>query len=476
MDISQICMGCMEVKGAVEVCPKCSWSDTFSVQPQFYLPPRSWLQNRFLAGRALGYGGCGVTYLAWDTHHDTKAVVKEYLPGGMITRSFGNPMTLILTPELQPVFDHGLSLFVREMESLQGLGPLDFLPASLAVFRQNGTAYHVTEWLDGMDFATYLKRHPAGIQGEIALRMLLPAVEGLSTVHRAGLLHENIAPSNIFLTRSAQLKILDFGHARRFLRRQVPRLEFGIKDGFAAEEQYRPDGSVGPWTDMYSIGAVFYFALTGRIPPPAPERQARDSLVPLPGTYTDIQGAVTRAVHVHARQRFATMDDFKGALTGLGMSSPGPEPPTGPAPVSNFPVESTQNSPDVTPLVPEAERNAPNMSRWLAATAVLALIAVFVVAYRVLPPSVTDLRFGNSSKHQTLAVKHFAAQPAAVQAGDRATLRWKVEAASNVTINGVQVPLEGQTTVKPGSYQLIAYNDEGEKREAIQIVAISGAR
>jgi serine/threonine protein kinase len=306
----------MEPRDAAEVCPRCSWSDTYSVQPQFYLPPHTILMDRFTVGRALGYGGYSVTYLAWDGAEKRKAVVKEYLPGGMITRSFGNPMALILTPDLQPIFDHGLSLFVREAEAVQSMGKSGHFYESRAIFRQNGTAYQSLEWLEGMDFATYMQRHPGGISVELALRMLLPVVEGLERAHALNITHENLAPSNVFLTRSAQVKTLDFGHARRFLRRQVPQLEFGIKDGYAAEEQYRPDGSVGPWTDLYSIACIFYFALTGKTPPPSPERAARDHLTPLVVPNSDVQSAVLRGMQVHGPLRFASMEDFRRALTG----------------------------------------------------------------------------------------------------------------------------------------------------------------
>jgi serine/threonine protein kinase len=332
MELTQLCMGCMEPRDAAEVCPRCSWSDTYSVQPQFYLPPHTTLMDRFTIGRALGYGGYSVTYLAWDSSEQRKTVVKEYLPGGMITRSFGNPMALILTPDLQPIFDHGLSLFVREAEAVQSMGKSGHFYESYAIFRQNGTAYQALEWLEGMDFATYMQRHPGGISVELALRMLLPVVEGLERAHALGITHENLAPSNIFLTRSAQVKTLDFGHARRFLRRQVPQLEFGIKDGYAAEEQYRPDGSVGPWTDLYSIACIFYFALSGKTPPPSPERAARDYLTPLAVPNSDVHNAVLRGMQVHGPLRFASMEDFHRALmgqkaaaaSGFGAQSAGP--------------------------------------------------------------------------------------------------------------------------------------------------------
>lgn len=479
-DPTQVCMGCMERKGVVEVCPACSWSDTFSVQPQLYLQPRTVLLDRFIVGRALGFGGCAVTYVGLDLTSREKVVIKEYLPGGLITRAFGNPMALILTPDMQPIFDHGLSLFTREVEMLHSLGHADFLAKPVATFRQNGTAYDVTEYLGGMDFATYMKRHASGIRPEIALRMLLPAVEGLSVVHKAGLLHENISPQNIFLTREAQVKILDFGHARRFLRRQMPKLEFGIKDGFAAEEQYRPDGSVGPWTDMYSLAAVFYFALTGHAPPPAPDRVARDTMPALPGPHTEIHWAVMRAMQPNAAQRFAAMDDFRGALTGLPVPSGGPELPASTRPLNSpvvpapFPgVSSTSTArlsePSALPRSGTVRGRRPPLWAW----GLLTILLIFGAAgaYKV-AVSRDPGAAAPQLAHPALEVRRFEADPPAVPVDGRATLKWEIQGASMVTINGIRVPSQGQTSVKPGGYQLIAFDDSGAKREATRVVGI----
>ncbi|HYZ83217.1 MAG TPA: serine/threonine-protein kinase, partial [Bryobacteraceae bacterium] len=513
MDLHQRCMGCMEPKESGELCPRCSWSDTYSVQPQLYLSIRTLLQNRYVVGRSLGYGGYSATYIAWDNEMDRKVAIREYLPGGMITRSFGNPMALILTPDLQPVFDHGLSLFVREAESVQALGSQQWLPETIQVFRQNGTAYLVTEYLDGMDFATYLKRHPSGISVELALRMLLPVVAGLEQAHAHGLLHENVAPVNIYLTRSAQVKVLDFGHGRRFLRRHLPRLDFGIKDGYAAEEQYRPDGQVGPWTDVYSAAAVFYFALTGKVPPPAPERVARDTLLPLVIEDQNLQGAILRGLQVHGTYRFPTMEYFHRAVRGLpiveskmavqaqgmagryppqsklispyntgavspGLTSPisppaasGPNTPVLWAPEPPMPSQINYGPPRIStdeatrilePMSP-APKKAP---LWLLLSVLGLLVILGVLAYTNAGPLIPLLQRDNQNAPQHATLIRFELVPESINQGGEATIRWEVAGAKMVTINGVRVQARGQTTIKPdrdSSYQLVATDEHGDR-------------
>ena len=129
---------------------------------------------------------------------------------------------------------------------------------------------------------------------DVAVAMLTPVMESLQAVHDEGLLHRDIAPDNIFLTKTGEVKLIDFGASRHATTSRSKSLTVIIKQGYSAEEQYRSNGDQGPHTDIYSLGAVMYKMITGITPPDAMERSAqyekskKDMLVPISKVTKDI--------------------------------------------------------------------------------------------------------------------------------------------------------------------------------------------
>jgi tetratricopeptide (TPR) repeat protein len=152
------------------------------------------------------------------------------------------------------------------------------------------------------------------------MRVALPAMDALAAVHAEGILHRDISPDNIYLTRSGKVKLIDFGAARNALGQKSRNLSIILKEGYAPEEQYRASGIQGPWTDVYAMAATLYHAITGRIPQPALDRQAQDNLQWPSQMQIQIEprveAALMKALAIKANERFQSMEDFKAALTG----------------------------------------------------------------------------------------------------------------------------------------------------------------
>jgi serine/threonine protein kinase len=137
-------------------------------------------------------------------------------------------------------------------------------------FRAHGTGYCVMDYVEGLTLKQYLERQPGGrISVEQAWRLLQPVMDALRAVHREGLLHRDLAPDNIYITRQGRVKLLDFGAARFAAGEHSKSLSIILKPGYAPEEQYRSRGKQGPWTDVYGLAATFYRAITGTPPPEA---------------------------------------------------------------------------------------------------------------------------------------------------------------------------------------------------------------
>ncbi|MDO9157848.1 MAG: serine/threonine-protein kinase [Burkholderiaceae bacterium] len=243
--------------------------------------------------RKLAAGGFGVVYLALDAQGQQVAI-KEYLPASLASRAPGE-----LLPQVQPeklsLYRLGLKSFFEEGRALAQISHASVVSV-LNFFRENDTVYMVMNYLEGaslQDFiitARDLKKQK--VFRESTIRSLFDEVlRGLRIVHQHKMLHLDIKPANIFVTDDNRAVLIDFGAAREVLNKEGSFIRPMYTPGFAAPEMYRRDSGMGPWTDIYAIGACIYACMQGYPPNDAPQRQEKDrlslALSRLRGVYSD---------------------------------------------------------------------------------------------------------------------------------------------------------------------------------------------
>jgi serine/threonine protein kinase len=372
MDPNKLCMGCMDNDSGEPVCPKCGAPFDLAPKNTLQLKPRTLLRDQYLIGRALGHGGFGITYLAWDLGLETKLAVKEYMPNGVAGRGSGETKVLAYSDATKQEFEWGLDRFLDEARTLKKFSKYPGIVSVDTIFRENGTAYLVMEHLDGWTFEEFLKKRGGKVGVETALRILLPVIDALGPVHAEGILHRDISPDNIYLTRAGKVKLIDFGAARNALGQKSRNLSIILKEGYAPEEQYRASGIQGPWTDVYATAATLYHAVTGRIPQPALDRLAEDK-VERPSALgieidAPVEAALMKALAVKASDRLQSMEDFKTALGGDAM-------PAAPPPSTVEPVPPPPPPPN--PIPPPAPPTSAR-PRWLLPAGLAAAAAVVI--------------------------------------------------------------------------------------------------
>ena len=318
------CMGCMELYDKKwELCPHCGYPANATADSPLHMSPGSILNGRYEVGRVLGNGGFGVTYIAWDPILRIKVAIKEYLPSEFSTRAEGQTRVTVFTGEKERQFNDGMSKFIDEAKRLAKFQNESGVVKIFDSFKANGTAYIVMEYLDGETLADRLKREKT-IPADEAIQIMMPVIESLNHVHEAGILHRDISPDNIFLTKDGKTKLIDFGAARFATTTHSRSLTVIIKPGYSAEEQYRSRGDQGPHTDVYSVGAVLYKMITGVTPPDALERRAsyekkhKDILQPITKFTQDItpnqEAAIYNAMNVRIEDRTENMVTLAGEL------------------------------------------------------------------------------------------------------------------------------------------------------------------
>ena len=262
-DFDNFCFRCM---GQTEngVCKACGFNNGGYETPPHHLKPKTILNGKYVIGAAMGEGGFGITYVGYDLNLDIRVAIKEYFPSGMVTRgTVGEGSVTLYTSGDPHEYENEKNKFLFEAKTL---AKFDDLPGIVSVrdfFNENGTAYIVMEFIDGVSLKDYLKRKGGKISVDQALRMTEPLLKSLSLIHKSGIIHRDISPDNIMITKKGEIKLLDFGAARGVSPDGTKSMSVQLKHGYAPEEQYRSHGKQGPWTDVYAICATIYRAITG---------------------------------------------------------------------------------------------------------------------------------------------------------------------------------------------------------------------
>ena len=270
-----LCLGCMqEFDDEYKICPHCGYAVGAKADEAIHIQPGTRLHDRYIVGKVLGFGGFGVTYIAWDEKLEQKVAIKEYLPSEFSTRMPGQTHVTVFNGEKNEQFHDGLKKFIDEAKRLAKFQNEPGIVRIFDSFEDNSTAYIIMEYLQGETLANYMERMGT-IDEQDAVAMLMPIMESLQAVHAEGIIHRDIAPDNIFLTDDGEIKLIDFGASRYATTSHSRSLTVVIKQGYSPEEQYRSRGDHGPHTDVYALSATLYKMITGNTPPDAMERRVK---------------------------------------------------------------------------------------------------------------------------------------------------------------------------------------------------------
>lgn len=237
----------------------------------------------FEVKETLGLSNHGVAYHAWDTERSRDVSIQEYLPVAFAKRA-SDGVTVEAVDENRTVFEHGLTLFLQEARILAQIRD-PYIARVIEYTETNGTAYLVLEHEAGQTLRSYLQSHLKLDEARLQ-KILVPMLKGLRVIHSEGLLHRDIRPSSIFLREHGPPVLIGFGSAVRNVVDEQVSLDTRVTSGYSPIEQYHDGGNLGPWTDLYALGATMYRCIAGATPVDATKRLAaiaqgdEDPLVP----------------------------------------------------------------------------------------------------------------------------------------------------------------------------------------------------
>jgi serine/threonine protein kinase len=239
--------------------------------------PEGTILQKYRILRVLAVGGFSFVYLAHD-ENDTPLAIKEYLPATLALRVNGSRHPQVPDADLA-MFRAGMKCFFEEAGAIAHLEHPNVVRV-LDFFRANDTVYLVMRYERGRSLQEHIKRHRGALEELWVRSTFAQLLDGLREVHAHKLLHLDIKPANVYLRNDGTPLLIDFGAARQVLSAEGMKLPPTYTPGFAPPEMHVARDMLGPWSDIYSVGATMYACFAAAAPQPADARLENDLLAP----------------------------------------------------------------------------------------------------------------------------------------------------------------------------------------------------
>ena len=321
MNTDHLCMSCMREIGEENQCPYCGFhADSPQLAP--YLPLRTVVAERYLAGKLLDYNGDGATYMGWDLEMNAPVTIREFLPDSIAERR--EDLTLVPMAGCEISYRDCYQSFLELWRKLARMRGLSALILVFDIVEDHGTAYAISEYMEGVSLREYLLRSPSGyLSWEQARILFMPVLSTLGTLHSAGIIHRGISPTTLIVGKNGKMRITGFSIWQARTARGD--LTAQLFPGYAAIEQYGFEGQQGPWTDIYAFSAVLYRTLIGSTPLEATSRVTNDRLM-VPGKFAEqlpayVINALMNGLQILPEDRTRTVDQLRAELSAAPGTS-----------------------------------------------------------------------------------------------------------------------------------------------------------
>lgn len=321
MNTDHLCMSCMREIGDENQCPYCGFhADSPQLAP--YLPLRTVVAERYLAGKLLDYNGDGATYMGWDLEMNAPVTIREFLPDSIAERR--EDLTLVPMAGCEITYRDCYQSFLELWRKLARMRGLSALILVFDIVEDHGTAYAISEYMEGVSLREYLLRSPSGyLSWEQARILFMPVLSTLGTLHSAGIIHRGISPTTLIVGKNGKMRITGFSIWQARTARGD--LTAQLFPGYAAIEQYGFEGQQGPWMDIYAFSAVLYRTLIGSTPLEATSRVTNDRLM-VPGKFAEqlpayVINALMNGLQILPEDRTRTVDQLRAELSAAPGTS-----------------------------------------------------------------------------------------------------------------------------------------------------------
>lgn len=311
----KLCMGCMSPLSEDDgKCPRCGYPAN-GVNPPEYMRVRSVVGGRYLVGRVLEVSGDSAVYLGLDKQDNTPVTVREFYPSTLCDRNDKGLLTVKAGKEMP--FEGYKRQFLACARAVARLRDVLTVVPCFDILEENGTAYSISEYCEGMSLERYVHQH-GPLPYEQARQLFLPLIAAMSTIHLSGVLHLGICPKNVLMDSEGRLRIKNFcipeTHTVSTACNPV------LISGYSAPEQYEEGAVCTETADVYALAATLFFALTGKTPPESIQRTKKNEELLMPADVANslpahVKESMYRAMRISATHRTQTAQQLWDELT-----------------------------------------------------------------------------------------------------------------------------------------------------------------
>ncbi len=327
--------------------------------------------GKYTIEKKIGEGGFGITYRAMQSGLNRAVCIKEYFPAG---RSMRDTARYTVYPQGidEALFEKYRQAFRKEAETLASLQHPSIVEV-IDIFDENNTSYMVMPFIEGRSLQQIVKE-----QGPLdypqAVNYMAQIADAVGYIHRRSILHRDIKPDNILITADYRAILIDFGSAREFINDKTQAQTSILTHGYAPTEQYSTNSRKGAYTDIYALGATFYFVLTGTVPLDAAARLTDEMTEPRvlnPAIPEEANRTIIKAMQMKAGDRHQSAQEFMDDLRNIHPSQPVAQGTAVNAtqPAMSQTIQRTYNS---------SEKKS-NTGLYIALSALLAAIVIIVI-------------------------------------------------------------------------------------------------
>jgi len=228
----------------------------------------------YIIERELAHGGFSSVYLARQRSDQVQVAIKEYLPRKLAHRTWNNEV-VANDEESKKLFARGRGLFIEEAKVLATLKHPNIVEV-INFFQANSTVYLVMTYDYGVTLDRLLKAKEVTVTESWLMDIFASLLRGLKLIHEHNLLHLDVKPANLLIRPDNDALLLDFGAIQPYPLDKNKHKTYILTKGFSPIEQYSATGVLGPYSDIYAVGASMRACLDLEVPPQAPDRVGSD--------------------------------------------------------------------------------------------------------------------------------------------------------------------------------------------------------
>lgn len=292
--------------------------------PQTYPKEWNYLQtgtiiDQYVIERELAHGGFSSVYLARQIHDQFQVAIKEYLPRKFAHRTWNNKV-VANSEEAATLFKRGRVLFFEEAKVLSTLKHPNIVEV-IGFFKANSTVYMVMTYDYGVTLDKLLRNKSLSVSEDFLLTLFNSLLAGLGHIHSQQYIHLDIKPSNILVRPGNDALLLDFGAIQSFPKSHLGKQSKVLTKGYSPIEQHDLSAQLGPWTDIYAVGASMRSCLENKAPVPAQDRARQDTLIPAAKAFNKkfpqhLLKAIDWAMALQPENRPQSVAELQQALAG----------------------------------------------------------------------------------------------------------------------------------------------------------------